>query len=141
MGFDLVPRSPLNSVQSPPKANSGRSSFSANQTTSFFFVSGFGSGAYSAKLFAGTKQRFSGFNQPRQWGEVVLRILVTGAWPARGGGGIPQRIMVSSRSAPALRTTGAGKSGKTPGIGGRLPTYRFSTRKSAMMAAWFVVML
>ena len=34
-------RSPLNSVQIPPKANSGRSSFSANQTTSFFFVSGF----------------------------------------------------------------------------------------------------
>src|SRR5216683_569835 len=69
IGFDLVPRSPLNSVQIPPKANSGRSSFSANQTTSFFFVSGFGSGAYSAKLFAGTKQRFSGFNRPRQWGE------------------------------------------------------------------------
>jgi hypothetical protein len=33
---------------------------------SFFLVSGFGSGAYSAKLFAGTKQRFSGFNHPRQ---------------------------------------------------------------------------
>ena len=27
------------------------------------------------------------------------------------------------------------------GIGGRLRTYRFSTRKRAMMAAWFVVML
>jgi hypothetical protein len=51
-GFDLVPRSPLNSVQSPPKANRGRSSLSANQTTSFFLVSGFGSGAYSAKLFS-----------------------------------------------------------------------------------------
>ena len=55
------------------KANGGRSSLSANHTTSFFLVSGFGSGAYSAKLFAGTKRRFSGFNQPRQWGEVVLR--------------------------------------------------------------------
>jgi hypothetical protein len=29
--------------------------------------------------------------------------------------------------------------GNTPGIGGRLPTYRFITRKSAMMAAWFLV--
>jgi hypothetical protein len=29
-------------------------------------VSGFGSGAYSAKLLAGTKQRFSGLSQPRQ---------------------------------------------------------------------------
>src|SRR5260370_1448473 len=99
MGFDLVPRSPLNSVQIPPKANSGRSSFKANQTTSFFFVSGFGSGAYSAKLFAGTKQRFSGFNQPRQWGEVVLRMLVTGGPPVRGGGGMPQRIMVADHCA------------------------------------------
>jgi hypothetical protein len=60
----------------------------ANQTTSFFLVSGFASGAYSAKLFAGTKQRFSGFSQPRP--------------PGRGGGGIPRRIMV--RSAPVLRT-------------------------------------
>jgi hypothetical protein len=39
----------------PAKANSGRSSLSANQTTSFFLVSGFGSGAYLAKLLAGTK--------------------------------------------------------------------------------------
>jgi hypothetical protein len=66
MGFDLEPRSPLNSVQIPTNANGGRSSLSANQTTSFFLVSGFGSGAYSAKLLAGTRQRFSGFSQPRQ---------------------------------------------------------------------------
>jgi hypothetical protein len=37
-----------------------------------------------------------------------LRIFVTGNPPARGGGGMPQRIMTISRSAPALRTTGAG---------------------------------
>src|SRR5580704_1437659 len=108
MGIDLVPRSPLYSVQIPAKANSGRSSLSANQTTSFLPVAGFGSGAYSAKLFAGTRHRFSGFNQPRQCGELVLRMLVTGKPPTRGGGGMPQRIKVSSRSAPALRTTGAG---------------------------------
>ena len=65
-GLDLVPRSPLNSVQMPANVHSGRSSFSANQTTSFFFVSGLGSGAYSAKLLNGTRQRFSGFSQPRQ---------------------------------------------------------------------------
>jgi hypothetical protein len=35
-------------------------------------------------------------------------MFVTGNPPARGGGGIPQRIVVSSRSAPTLRTTGAG---------------------------------
>src|SRR6266850_6033567 len=100
MGFDLVPRSPLNSVQMPAKANSGRSSLSANQTTSFLPVSGFGSGAYSAKLFTGTKHRLSGFIHVRQWGDDVLRILVTGGQGDFGGGGIPQRIMVSSRSAP-----------------------------------------
>ena len=98
----------LNSVQSPPKANSGRFSLSANQTTSFFLVSGFGSGAYSAKLLAGTKHRLPGFNQPRQCGDVVLRMLVTGKPPARGGGGMPQRIITISRSASALQTTGAG---------------------------------
>jgi hypothetical protein len=41
-----------------------------------FLVSGFASGAYSAKLLNGTRQRFSGFSQPRQCGEEVLRILV-----------------------------------------------------------------
>src|SRR5258707_4015664 len=108
MGFDLVPRSPLNSVQSPPKANRGRSSSRANHTTSFLPVAGLGSGAYSAKLLAGTRQRFSGFSQPRQCGDVVLRVFVTGKPPARAGGGMPQRIMNISRSAPAFLTTGAG---------------------------------
>src|SRR6478752_5942500 len=81
----------------PAKANSGRSSLSANHTTSFFFVSGFGSGAYSAKLLAGTKHRLSGLSQPRQCGDDVLRMLVTGGPPVRGGGGMPQRIIPSSR--------------------------------------------
>jgi hypothetical protein len=79
----------LNSVQIPANANSGRSSLRANQTTSFFLVSGFGSGAYSAKLFTGTRQRFSGLSQPRQCGDDVLRMLVTGGLPVRGGGGMP----------------------------------------------------
>src|SRR6266404_1293884 len=104
MGFDLVPLSPLKSVQMPAKANSGRSSFNANQTTSFFLVSGLGSGAYSAKLFTGTRQRFSGFSQPRQCGDDVFRMFVTGRPPNFGGGGIPQRIIVSARSVPTLRT-------------------------------------
>jgi hypothetical protein len=108
IGFDLVPRSPRYSVQIPAKANSGRASSSANHTTSFLPVAGFGSGAYSEKLLAGTKHRFSGLSQPRQCGDDVFLMLVTGKPPARGGGGMPQRIMVSSRSAPTLRTTGAG---------------------------------
>jgi hypothetical protein len=92
----------------PANANSGRSALRANQTTSFFLVSGFGSGAYSAKLLAGTMHRFSGLSQPRQCGEAVLRILVTGKPPALGGGGMPQRIITISRSPWSLRTTGAG---------------------------------
>jgi hypothetical protein len=58
--------------------------------------------------FTGIRHLFSGFSQPRQGGEEVLRMLVTGGPPNFGGGGMPQRIIVSSRSAPALRTTGAG---------------------------------
>src|SRR3981189_2174702 len=73
----------------PPKENEGRSSLSASQPTSFFLVSGLGSGAYSAKLFTGTRQRFSGFSQPRQAGDDALRMLVTGAPPNFGGGGMP----------------------------------------------------
>jgi hypothetical protein len=84
-GFDLVPRSPLNSVHIPAKAKSGRLSSRANQTTSFFPVAGLGAGAYSAKLLAGTRQRFSGLSQPHQWGDDVLRMLVTGKPPARAG--------------------------------------------------------
>jgi hypothetical protein len=92
----------------PAKPVSGLSSLSANQTTSFFLVSGFGSGAYSAKLLNGTKQRFSGLSQPRQCGDEVLRMLVAGGPPVRGGGGMPHRIMASSRPVSVLRTTGAG---------------------------------
>src|SRR6201982_3210239 len=96
IGFDFVPRSPLNVVQMPAKANSGRSSLSANHTTFFFLVSGFGSGAYSAKLLAGTKQRFSGLSHMRQCGEDVLRMLVTGGPAVRGGGGMPPRTLVTA---------------------------------------------
>src|SRR3954452_25627175 len=95
-------------VQMPANANSGRFSLSANQTTSFFLVSGFGSGAYSAKLLNGTRLRFSGFSQPRQCGDEVLRILVTGGPAVRGGGGMPHRIRVISVPVSVLRITGAG---------------------------------
>jgi len=98
----------LNIVQMPAKANRGRFSFSANHTTSFFFVSGFGSGAYSAKLLAGTRQRFSALSHARKCGDEVLRILVIGYPPARGGGGMPQRIKTISLPASVFRTTGAG---------------------------------
>ena len=98
-------------VERRPDASEGEqrlSSLSANQTTSFFFVSGFGSGAYSAKLLAGTKQRFSGLSQPRQCGDDVFLMLVTGIPPNFGGGGIPRRIMLNSRPVSVLRLTGAG---------------------------------
>jgi len=49
-------------------------------------------------------------------------MLVTGGPPNFGGGGIPKRIVIISRKLPSLRTTGAGKSGNTPGIGGKLST-------------------
>jgi len=46
---------------------------------------------YSAKLLAGTRQRFSGFYHMRQCGEDVLRMLVTGGLRVRSRGGIPAR--------------------------------------------------
>src|SRR6201987_3916928 len=83
----------------PAMANSGRSALRANHTMSFFLVSGFGSGAYSAKLFAGIKQRLSGLSQARQCGDDVFLMFVTGTPPARGGGGIPS----ASSQSHALR--------------------------------------
>jgi hypothetical protein len=80
----------------------------ANHTTSFFLVSGFGSGPYSAKLLAGTRQRFSGLSHMRQCGQEVLRMLVTGGPPVRGGDGMPHRIVANSRPVSVLRMTGAG---------------------------------
>src|SRR5580692_11022489 len=108
MGLDFVPRSPLKVVQIPAKENSGRLSSRANHTTSFFFVSGFGSGAYSAKLLAGTRQRLSGFSHARQCGDAVLRMFVTGGPRVLGGGGMPQRMVTSSVPLSVLRITGAG---------------------------------
>jgi hypothetical protein len=98
----------LKVVHIPAKANKGRLSSSANHTTSFFLVSGFGSGAYSAKLLAGTKHRLSGLSHPRQCGDEVLRMLVTGGPPIFGDGGMPHRIVTSSLPLSVLRTTGAG---------------------------------
>jgi hypothetical protein len=59
-------------------------------------------GTYSAKLLNGTRQRFSGFSQLRQCGDDVLRMLVTGGPPVRGGGGMPQRALVVERILPNI---------------------------------------
>jgi hypothetical protein len=74
----------------------------------FFLVSGFGSGVYSAKLLAGIKHRLSGLSHPRQCGHDVLRMLVTGSPPVRGGGGMPHRMVTISVLVSVLRITGAG---------------------------------
>ena len=78
-----MPRSPLNVGPDARKAVSGRSLIQREPNHVLFLVSGFGSGAYSAKLLAGTRHRFSGFSQPRQCGDDVLRMLVTGGPPVR----------------------------------------------------------
>ena len=54
-----------------------------------------GSGAYSAKLLNGTKQRCSGLSQARQCGDDVFLMFVTGKPPELDGGGIPQRIVAN----------------------------------------------
>src|ERR1700752_1334393 len=66
------------------------SSFSANHTTSFFLVSGFGSGAYSANELNGTRQRFSGLSQSRQCGDPLFLMLVTGGPPVPAGVAVPR---------------------------------------------------
>jgi hypothetical protein len=114
------PRTPRHLVQSPAKANKGRSSLRANHVG---VLRGFVS-AYSQKLVAVTRQRFLAPSQPRQCGLDTLRMFVTGLPPYCGGPGMPQRAMTSSRSPSALlRTIGASWSGKIPGTSGGCRSY------------------
>ncbi|KMO14410.1 hypothetical protein QR78_23500 [Methylobacterium indicum] len=62
--------------------------------------------------------------------------MVTGWVPTFGGGGKPQRIIVSTRSPPAAWTTGAIWSGKIPVSGGRLPVSSRSTAKVRRISSW-----
>jgi hypothetical protein len=43
-----------------------------------------------------TAPALSNLGQPRQCGDDVLRMLVTGGPPGRGGGGMPQRIVITA---------------------------------------------
>ena len=108
IGFDLVPRSPLKVVQMPAKAIQRSVVVQREPDHVLFLGLGVRLGEYSAKLLNGTRQRFSGFSQPRQCGDDVLRMFVTGGPPVRGGGGMPHRISVSTVPASVLRITGAG---------------------------------
>src|SRR3954451_8785460 len=102
MGFDLVPRTPIHSVQIPANATSGRLSSRANHFGVFFGLVS----AYSQNDVNGTRQRLSGASHLRQCGELVLRMFVV--MPGNCGGfGMPQRIIVSSRSPALTRTRGA----------------------------------
>jgi hypothetical protein len=58
----------------------------------------------------------------------VFLMLVTGKPPARGGGGMPQRIIASSRSLPELRTAGAGVVRENARHRRQVATYRKSAR-------------
>src|SRR5690606_3350418 len=93
---------PFQLVHIPAKANSGFSSFRANQCSGLRLVFGSGSCPYSENDVAGTTQRLSTPCQRRQWGEVRFRIFVTplSASPFTyiGGVGMPQRRRASSGS-------------------------------------------
>ena len=92
-GLGFVPRSPLNSVQIPVNATSGRSSLSANQTTSFFLVSGSAYGFREA-VHRDQAPAFR-FSQPRQCGDDLLRMLVTGAPPNLEAAAFPNAFALS----------------------------------------------
>jgi hypothetical protein len=95
------PRRPVQGRQMPAKANSGRPSSRPNHTGLFFGLVS----AYSLKDEAGTRQRNCSFSHGRQYGEAALRTFVTGCVPTLGGGGKPQRIMLSTRPSSRRRTT------------------------------------
>lgn len=129
----------MNSVQMPANANNGRSASRANYMTSFILVSGFGSGAYSEKLLAGTRQRFFRLSHAHQRGEEVSRPLgdwkPASPWRRRH---TPAHHSQLTQCA-ALRTApGWGGPGTGPASRDTLTTYRFTSRNRAMIAAWLV---
>src|ERR1700722_10601551 len=106
-------RTPRHLVQRPAKANSGRSSLTANQVGVLRGVVG----AYSQNDVAGTRHRFLAESQPRQCGLATLRMLVTGWPPNCSGIGMSQRAMTSSRSpSPLFSTIGTIWSGRSRGM-------------------------
>ena len=130
------PRAPRQRVHNPAKANSGRSSLSANHVGVLRGVVG----AYSQNDVAGTRQRFPAKSQLRQCGLATLRMLVTGWPPNCGGPGMPQRAMTSSRlPSTLLRTIGASWSGRSPGrLGGcRSCRRQCGTGRGWRPALWF----
>jgi hypothetical protein len=86
----------------------------------------------SAKLFTGTRHRLSGLRAP------VRRSCFANIGDGSAYSAGRRRHSPTHPDQLALATCvahhRAGKSGNTPGIGGRLPTYRFSTRRS--MPQW-----
>ena len=54
---------------------------------------------------------------------------------------MPHLAIASSRSPSAILTVGAGQSGKTPGMGGRLPVRSREARNSDRIASCVLVML
>jgi hypothetical protein len=85
----------------PAKAKGARFSSSANQTTSFFLVVGFGSGAYSAKLLAAKEAA----------ADEVFLMFVTDNPPVRGGGfptaSLPDWVLLAGRKVSASFGYGA----------------------------------
>jgi hypothetical protein len=95
---------------------------------------------FGKAVLAGTRQRFSGLSQPRQCGDDVLRMLVTGGPPVLGGAGCPSASKpVRARNRySALLVSDSPETRPASTVG-----YRHTgswTQKRAMMAAWFVVM-
>src|SRR5580692_11556443 len=91
-GLALVPRRPVQGRHTPAKANGVRSWPRANHVQTAGLVN-----VGSQKAVAGTRQRYSGFSQPRQCGDVGFRILVIGNPPNFTGPGMPHRIGSISR--------------------------------------------
>ena len=61
------------------------------------------------RIFGEAVGRYQNSGSPASASRASVVMWCYGYWPpVRGGGGMPQRIMTSSRSAPALRATGAG---------------------------------
>jgi hypothetical protein len=123
-------------VQIPAKAQSGRLSSSANHVAVFLgFVS-----AYSQNDVEGTRHRLSGFSQRRQCGLVVFLMLVIGAQPKlrrpRHAPAHPGQLTLTVGRSAHDR---GGVSGKTPGIGGRLPVRSRLNAKSRLIASWLRV--
>ena len=143
-GFDFVPRSPLNVVQTPAKASERTIVIQREPDDILLFgLRVWLRRVFRAKAIGTGPSSGSGLSQPRQCGDEVLRMLVTGGPPsARGRRHAPPQNHASIRA--RCRCCGPPAQDSREHAGDRrreVADIAIDDAEKCRVGAWLVVML